>query len=125
MGNLKNSLPDGVHYLVEFFGCDKEQLDSVPFWEGLLTDALSNADVNMINSHFYQFTPHGVTGYLLLSASHISVHTWPEYEYAACDVFSCGDEAETGKIVAHVKSRLTHQTDRYKRLNRGYRVTNL
>lgn len=123
MDKLKNSSPDGVHYLVEFFGCDKEQLDSVPFWEGLLNDSIKGSDVNMLNSHFYQFTPQGVTGYLLLSASHISIHTWPEYEYAACDVFSCGDETETEKIVAHIRNSLKHEKDRTEKLNRGFRVT--
>ena len=121
MDKLKNSSPDGVHYLVEFFGCDKVQLDSVPFWEKLLTDSILGSDVNLLNSHFYQFTPHGVTGYLLLSASHISIHTWPEYEYVACDVFSCGDETETEKIVAHIKNNLPHRTDRSKKLNRGFK----
>lgn len=123
MDKLKNSSPDGVHYLVEFFGCDKDQLDSVPFWEGLLNDSIKDSDVNMLNSHFYQFTPQGVTGYLLLSASHISIHTWPEYEYAACDVFSCGDEAETEKIVAHIINNLKYKNMKTKKLTRGFKVS--
>ena len=119
---LKNSSPDGIHYLVEFFGCERSQLDSMPFWEKLLIDSISDADVKMLNSHFYQFTPYGVTGYLLLSASHISIHTWPEYEYAACDVFSCGNEEETGKIVAHIRNNLKYKKDRAEKFNRGFRV---
>ena len=100
---MHNSSPDGTHFLMEFFGCDKQQLNSIPFWKKLLSDATANAKIRVLNKHFYRFTPHGITGYLLLSASHISIHTWPEYEYAACDVFSCGGEDESTEIVRHIK----------------------
>lgn len=106
---LHNSKPDGVHFLIEFFGCGAQQLDDIAFWKGILTKAIEESDVSILNEHFYKFTPHGITGYLLLSASHVSIHTWPEYGYAACDVFSCGGEDETTKIVQHIKSGLRHE----------------
>lgn len=127
MGNYRlkgihNSPPDGVHFLIEFFGCVTEQLDDIAFWKRILTKAIEESDISILSEHFYQFTPHGITGYMLLSASHIAIHTWPEYGYAACDVFSCGGEDEIKGIVKHIKSELRHEKIKTKRLKRGFRV---
>lgn len=120
---LHNSRPDGIHYLVEFFGCSSRELDSIVFWKKLLSASTNSAALNILNRHFYKFAPHGVTGYILLSTSHISVHTWPEYAYAACDVFSCGGEAETNSIVEYLKANLAHEKIKTRKLKRGYRVS--
>ena len=122
MNKLHNSEPVGIHFLVEFFGCAEKQLDSLAFWKKLLDDAVKDRAIKTLNKHFYQFKPHGITGYLLLSTSHISVHTWPEYSYAACDVFSCGGEDETTEIVEYIKGRLSHKKVRTKKLKRGCRL---
>jgi S-adenosylmethionine decarboxylase proenzyme len=81
---------------------------------------LEGADIQILNRHFYSFTPHGVTGYFLLSASHVSVHTWPEHGYVACDVFSCGDETETSSIVHRITSAIRHKRTHLTTLRRGY-----
>ncbi len=122
MTHLHNSQPVGIHFLVEFFGCSEEQLDSLRFWKKLLADAVKGSDIKMLNKHFYHFKPHGITGYLLLSTSHISVHTWPEYAYVACDVFSCGGKAETKSIVKHITDNLNHDTVKIKKMKRGFRI---
>ena len=122
LNNLHNSAPDGVHYLLEFFGCPKQQLDSLAFWKNILLKAVVDSDVTVLNKHFYRFSPHGITGYLLLSASHISIHTWPEYKYVTCDVFSCGDVDETRGIVKYIKTALQHEKIKTRKLKRGFRV---
>lgn len=119
---LHNSPPDGVHYLLEFFGCSKEQTDSIAFWKKLLARAIMDTGITVLNKHFYRFSPHGITGYLLLSASHISIHTWPEYAYVTCDVFSCGGEAEAKGIVQNLTTTLKHERVKIKRMRRGFRV---
>lgn len=124
-GNLKrlhNSLPDGVHHLIEFFGCERKQLNSITFWKKLLVDATADADVRILNKHFYRFKPHGITGYLLLSASHISIHTWPEYAYAACDVFTCSGDDEGQSIVKFIRENLKHDKTKTREIKRGFRV---
>lgn len=120
---MKNSPPDGVHFLIEFFGCVTEQLDDIVFWKRILTKAIEESDVSILNEHFYKFTPHGITGYLLLSASHVSIHTWPEYGYAACDVFSCGKGVETKEIVKRIKSELQYEKIKTRKLKRGFIVS--
>ena len=85
-----------------------------------MTDAALAARMEILHVHFHKFAPHGVTGVVLLSTSHISVHTWPEYGYAAFDVFSCSDENQTRKAVDYITGHLTHRTKRIKGVDRGY-----
>ena len=118
---LTNPEPDGVHFLVEFFGCEHDSLNSMTFWKKILVRSAKAAGMKVLNQHFYQFSPEGITGYLLLSSSHISIHTWPEHGYVACDVFSCGGDEETQAAVDHIIAELPHQRVQLKRIKRGYR----
>lgn len=118
---LQNPEPDGVHFLVEFFGCQADSLNSMAFWKSVLIQSAEAAGLKVLNQHFFQFTPEGITGYLLLSTSHISIHTWPEHGYAACDVFSCGGDLETQEAVDSIIAKLPHQRVNLKRIKRGYR----
>lgn len=110
-----------MHFLVEFFSCDTGSLNSMPFWKTVLIQTAEGAGLKVLNQHFFQFTPDGITGYLLLSTSHISIHTWPEHGYAACDVFSCGGDEETQEAVDSIIAKLPHQRVNLKRIIRGYR----
>lgn len=86
----KNSL--GIHILLSLFDCDEELLVDANCIKNLLNEAVLKADLTKVGETFYQFEPSGATGVLLLSESHICIHTWPEFNTAAIDIFSCGDE---------------------------------
>lgn len=120
--HIVNSSPDGVHYLLEFFNCEKDQLNSIVFWKKLLLTAAANSTITVLNKHFYRFSPHGITGYLLLSASHISIHTWPEYGYLTCDIFTCGTKEEAKSIMEFIKSNICHKKMKKRKIQRGFRV---
>lgn len=79
----------GKHIIIE---CEGEHAHlSEKDLESILTRAADVAGASILSSHFHQFGPQmGVTGVLVLAESHITVHTWPEYNYAAFDVFMCG-----------------------------------
>lgn len=119
---VHNSSPDGTHFIVEFFGCDRKQLNSVTFWKKTLSKMASAAGMKILNSHFYKFSPEGITAYLLLATSHISIHTWPEHRYIACDVFSCGREDKTFDAVNYIKENLCHEKTKLRRIKRGFRI---
>ena len=80
----------GQHLLIECQG-EHASLDA----EGLntlMTRAAKAAGATVLHQHFHQFGGHGgITGVLILAESHITVHTWPENDYAAFDIFMCGD----------------------------------
>ena len=82
----------GNHILVEFTGCSPEILNDVSLIEGLMNKAAEKADATIINSTFHHFSPIGVSGVVVIQESHLAIHSWPEYGYAAVDLFTCGDE---------------------------------
>ncbi|GAB4386505.1 MAG: hypothetical protein Kow00121_53240 [Elainellaceae cyanobacterium] len=83
-----NSL--GRHILVEFMGCSTEVLNDVPHIEASMLEAASEAGATIISSSFHHFSPFGVSGVVVIQESHLAIHTWPEYRYAAVDLFTCG-----------------------------------
>ncbi|MFA6383228.1 MAG: adenosylmethionine decarboxylase [Parcubacteria group bacterium] len=123
--NRKNSNPNGIHYLIEFFGCEAEQIDSVDFWKKILPEAVKGTTMGVLHSYFHKFNPKGVTGFLLLSSSHISVHTWPENGYVACDIFTCSSKKETDLVLARLTEGVIHDHANIEKVNRGYQFLNL
>jgi S-adenosylmethionine decarboxylase proenzyme len=80
----------GAHLLVEALGCARPVLDDASALEALLRRAAEAIGARVVTAALHRFSPHGVTGFLLLEESHLSIHTWPEQRYAALDLFTCG-----------------------------------
>ena len=118
---LENSSPDGLHFMIEFFGCEEGQLNDIEFWRKTFSEGCSLAKIPILNDFFYGFKPKGLTGFFLLGSSHISVHTWPEYNYAACDVFSCSPQNQTKKLVDFLTQNISHEKISIKKSKRGYK----
>jgi S-adenosylmethionine decarboxylase len=80
----------GNHYLLNLYGCSSSLLDDELFIINLITKAANKCGASILHTASHKFTPQGVTAILLLSESHISIHTWPEVSNAAIDVYTCG-----------------------------------
>jgi S-adenosylmethionine decarboxylase len=72
--------------------CKSELLDDIEFIRQAMTRAASEAGATIVGETFHKFSPMGVTGILAIAESHLCIHTWPEYGYAAVDIFTCGEE---------------------------------
>ncbi|HEY0062386.1 MAG TPA: adenosylmethionine decarboxylase [Telluria sp.] len=84
--------PAGSHLLADFYGIAPQALVSCEAIDTLLREGAAAAGAHILHSHFHSFGPgQGVTGVVLLAESHISVHTWPEFGFAAVDIFMCGE----------------------------------
>ena len=81
----------GNHILVEFMGCSPEIMNDVSAIERDMVGAAQKAGATVINSTFHHFNPYGVSGVVVIQESHLAIHTWPEYGYAAVDLFTCGE----------------------------------
>ena len=81
----------GIHILVEYYNCNKEILKNVETIEQSMLTAARAANATIVESVFHQFNPWGVSGAVIISESHLTIHTWPEHNYAAVDLFTCGD----------------------------------
>ena len=81
----------GNHILVEFMNCDPHIMNDVAAIERDMVAAAQKAKATVINSTFHHFSPYGVSGVVVIQESHLAIHTWPEYGYAAVDLFTCGE----------------------------------
>lgn len=81
----------GRHILCEAYGCDPEVLNDRKTVEQAMLDAALAAGAEVREVAFHKFSPQGVSGVVVISESHLTIHTWPELGYAAIDVFTCGD----------------------------------
>ena len=81
----------GRHVLVELYGCTPEILNDVIKIEQSMVAAAQKAEATVINSTFHHFSPFGVSGVVVIQESHLAIHTWPEFGYAAIDIFTCGE----------------------------------
>ncbi len=80
----------GKHLLLELKECNPELLDNLDHIRNSLLRAAEDLGAHVVGESFHHFSPQGVTGILSIAESHISIHTWPEYSYAAADIFTCG-----------------------------------
>ena len=78
------------HFLLELYKCDYEKLNDESFLRCTLNNAAKIANATVLNLISNKFEPQGVTAIALLAESHLSIHTWPEEQYSAVDIFTCG-----------------------------------
>jgi len=92
----------GTHLILDCWGASR--LNDLAHIEDTLRHAIEVAGATLLHIHLHHFTPNGgVSGVAVLAESHISIHTWPERDYAALDVFMCGD-TQPEKTIAVFKA---------------------
>lgn len=92
----------GSHLIIDLW--DASNLDDLALMEQTMKDAVEAAGATLLHIHLHHFTPNGgISGVAVLAESHISVHTWPEKNFAAFDVFMCGD-AQPEKCIDYLKA---------------------
>jgi len=109
----------GKHVLIELNDCNKDLINDIEYLRMTLSEVARQIGATVIKDTFYQFTPQGVSGVVLIAESHISVHTWPEYNYAAVDVFTCGDVIEPRNAVKLLAEKLKSKSTTFIEIKRG------
>jgi S-adenosylmethionine decarboxylase len=107
----------GRHIILEMWGC--QNLDSVDTAERALREMVDALDVNLLDLKVYPFSPVGVTGMAIVSESHLVIHTWPEYGYAAVDIFTCGAPREPQDAVDVLRRHYQPERVGVMEINRG------
>ena len=90
LNNNEKLMHQSRHFLLELYRCDCEKLNDESFLRCKLNRAAKLAKATVLNLISNKFEPQGVTAIALLAESHISIHTWPESNYSAVDIFTCG-----------------------------------
>ncbi|TYP59865.1 adenosylmethionine decarboxylase proenzyme [Thermosediminibacter litoriperuensis] len=95
----------GRHILAEIYDCDPNVLNDRDLIEEIMVKAALEAGAEVREVAFHKFSPQGVSGVVVISESHLTVHTWPELGYAAVDVFTCGDKVNPWDACNYIAER--------------------
>jgi S-adenosylmethionine decarboxylase proenzyme len=116
---------DGIHLLGEWYDCPAHTPEFTRAQElrALCLKATSDAGLTIVGDRFFQFDPQGVTGTVLLAASHLAIHTWPEHGFVTLDVYVCNyttDNTEKAeKLFRALESALKPQRTKFHAIQRG------
>lgn len=115
--NRKKSL--GTHVLIDFYECSSEVLDNIDLIKEYMIEAANVANATIVHKKFHKFSPYGVSGAIIIQESHFTIHTWPEYRYAAVDLFTCGSNLDLKKAMLFLKEKLHSEKLEFNNVLRG------
>ena len=90
-----------IHIIIDFWDCIN--LKSVNKAKEALISAVKATGATILSVKIHRFAGGGISGVVVLSESHLSLHTWPEYKYAALDIFTCGKSVKPRKAIPVLK----------------------
>ncbi len=109
----------GRHILAELYGCTPEVLNDLQKIEDIMVAAALEAGAEIREVAFHKFSPQGVSGVVVISESHLAIHTWPELGYAALDIFTCGDTVDPWVSCDYIKDKFSAQNMAANEVKRG------
>ncbi len=116
---MTNPTPLARHTLLELHQCDVALLNSPNELKELLLESVRRGQGTIVAEVFHTFSPHGVTGVVVIAESHVAIHTWPEHDYAAVDIFSCGSKLDHAAIRDCIQAGLHAGRVESRELTRG------
>lgn len=93
----------GRQILVEFYDCDRDVLNQTETIRESLLEGVRRSGATIVSDSFHTFSPHGVSGVVVIAESHVTIHTWPEHGYAAVDIFTCGETIDPWVIQKYLE----------------------
>jgi S-adenosylmethionine decarboxylase len=109
----------GRHVIAELDGCSADVLSNTATVQRFLREAVRVAGARAIAEEIFNFKEGGVSGFILLAESHLSIHTWPEHGYAAVDIYTCGRHTIPERACDYLAERLGATEVRTIRIDRG------
>jgi S-adenosylmethionine decarboxylase len=109
----------GRHVAMDLREVSFEKLNDANFLRSAMVEAANRCGATIVGENFIQFSPQGVTGVLVLSESHMSIHTYPEVGFAAIDCYTCGTTVDPEVACDYLKSVLGGRVVGYRALLRG------
>lgn len=110
----------GVQIIIDAWGC--KNIDNETLVREFLEESVKSCKATLLSLHTHKFSPQGISGVAIISESHISVHTWPEYNYAAIDIFTCGKDVEPYNTLDVVRRIFDPENITLNELKRGVSV---
>ena len=113
----------GYHVIAEYERCDREKIDDEAYVEKHMKKAAELAGATIVKTVFHKFAPQGVSGVVVIQESHFAIHTWPEHDYAAIDMFTCTDKMDFTKALEYLKEAFECEILSHKMHKRGVDVS--
>ncbi len=110
----------GKHAIIDLSNCNAEILRDYELIKSLLAQVADIAKVTIIGSMDRHFTPQGYTVVLVLEESHLSIHTWPEFNYVSIDLYSCNLETNFQAVVDFLSNKFQAKKTQFTLLERGF-----
>jgi len=109
----------GQHYILELYDCDKGICNNIEELKKIMLKAVEIANATVVQTYFHQFSPYGVSGTIVIAESHFNIHTWPEHDFMAIDLFTCGNTLDPDAAKDYLVKATGSQNHEYKVLERG------
>lgn len=97
----------GRQMTVEFYDCDSHFLADAEAMKALFIRAAEISGAHVVDAMFHAFHPQGVSGVVVISESHFAVHAWPEHDYAAVDLFTCGENIDFDRAITELATGMS------------------
>jgi len=110
----------GKHVILDVKNCSTKYLDDIYSIKKIVLECAKLYDLHILNLKFHKFKPIGLSGFAILSESHIAIHTWPEYNFVSIDIFTCGKNLNTEKAAKYIAKKLEGKIVQEYKLNRGF-----
>jgi S-adenosylmethionine decarboxylase len=109
----------GRHLLIELYQCDSRVISDVRRIEEIMVEAAKKAKAHIVDVVFHNFNPNGVSGVVVISESHLTIHTWPEFNFASIDVYTCGSSVNPWKAYDYMSKQFRAKNFTAMELKRG------
>ncbi len=96
----------GRHVIAELWNCNADKLNDMNLIEKVFVHAALKSDAEVREVAFHKFAPHGVSGVVIISESHLTIHSFPEHGYASIDVYTCGDRIDPNVAAEYISESL-------------------
>ncbi|UOQ86259.1 adenosylmethionine decarboxylase [Gracilibacillus salinarum] len=96
----------GRHVIAELWECNIDLLNDMETLERTFVNAALKAGAEVREVAFHKFAPFGVSGVVIISESHLTIHSFPEHGYASIDVYTCGNIIDPNVAVAYIEEQL-------------------
>ncbi|QKS72022.1 S-adenosylmethionine decarboxylase proenzyme [Paenalkalicoccus suaedae] len=109
----------GRHVIAELWECDIDKLNNMDYIERVFVNAALEAGAEVREVAFHKFAPQGVSGVVIISESHLTIHSFPEHGYASIDVYTCGDRIDPNVAADYIAHSLESKKSEVVELPRG------
>lgn len=107
---------------LDLYDCSSEQFDDIDWVRSVMLEAATIIGATIVETVFHKFAPWGISGVVVISESHIAIHTWPERRFAAVDIFTCSSSMDFNPAVRYLTEAFRSRRPNVRRIPRGERL---